>query len=154
LATPQRGGASSSGYIHERRKLTIRRLQNGIEKAAEIALCGRRAQNRLVKEKSPAPVLQSVVQIAKASESSNRFRLRNKRVVTNLTQRIKKAADRHWEDANASISPVASPHCYTKGKESKNSARKYPSTAEVWHCRHDAVGSLLRSFDLSPRRNF
>jgi hypothetical protein len=66
---------------------------------------------------------------------------------------IKKTASGHWQDANARISSVASPRRYTKGNSSKKSAGKYPSNerAEVWHCRRDAVGSLLRSLDLSPR---
>jgi hypothetical protein len=68
---------------------------------------------------------------------------------------VKKAADRHWEDANARISSVASPRRYTKSKESKKSAGKYPPNerADIWHCRKDAMGSLLRSLDLSPRCN-
>jgi hypothetical protein len=76
---------------------------------------------------------------------------------TRLTSRetIKKVADRHWEDANARISSVASPRRYTKSKESKKSAGKYPPSerAEIWHCRKDTMGSLLRSLDLSPRCN-
>jgi hypothetical protein len=76
---------------------------------------------------------------------------------TPLTSRetIKKVAHRHWEDANARISSVASPRRYTKSKESKKSAGKYPPNerAEIWHCRKDAMGSLLRSVDLSPRCN-
>jgi len=68
---------------------------------------------------------------------------------------IKKTASGHWQDANAKISSVASPRRYTTSKESKKSAGKSPPTerAEVWHCRQDAVGSLLRSLDLSPRCN-
>jgi hypothetical protein len=69
---------------------------------------------------------------------------------------IKKTASGHWQDANARISPVASPRRrYTTSNESKKSAGKYPpkERAEVWHCRQDAVGSLLRSLDLSPRCN-
>jgi hypothetical protein len=76
---------------------------------------------------------------------------------TPLTSRetIKKVADRHWEDANARINSVASPRRYTKSKESKKRAGKYPPNerAEIWHCRQDAMGSLLRSLDLSPRCN-
>ena len=59
---------------------------------------------------------------------------------------INKVADRHWEDANASISrPVAPPHRRTKAREVKKSAAKIPSTqrAEAWHCRQDAVGGLF-----------
>jgi hypothetical protein len=66
---------------------------------------------------------------------------------------IKKVADRHWQDANARTTSVASPRRHTKSKESKKSAGTPPSNAraEVWHCRQDAMGSLLRSLDLSPR---
>jgi hypothetical protein len=71
---------------------------------------------------------------------------------------VKKVADQHWQNANAKIIPVASPPRRTrrtKSKELKQSAGKYPPNerAEVWHCRQDAVGSLLRSLDLSPRCN-
>jgi len=67
----------------------------------------------------------------------------------------RKVADRHWQNTNAKIIPVASPRRHTKSEESKQSAGKYPQseTAEVWHCRQDAVGSVLRSLDLSPRCN-
>jgi hypothetical protein len=69
------------------------------------------------------------------------------------SQIIKKTPSGHWQDANARISSVTSSGRYTKGTGSKKSAGKYPSNerAEVWHCRRDAVGSLLRSLDLSPR---
>jgi hypothetical protein len=85
------------------------------------------------------------------------------------TETIKKVADRHWQDANAGIVSVASPRRHTKSKESKKSAATSPpnaagtspsnaagtspsnARAEVWHCRQDAMGSLLRSLDLSPR---
>jgi hypothetical protein len=65
---------------------------------------------------------------------------------------IKKVADPHWQDANARTTSVASPRPHTKSKESKKSAGTPPSNAraEVWHCRQDAMGSLLRSLDLSP----
>jgi hypothetical protein len=73
----------------------------------------------------------------------------------NDQSRDSQEADRHWQNANARIISVASPRRRTKGKESKRSAGKYPPNerAEVWHCRQDAVGSLLRSLDLSPRCN-
>jgi hypothetical protein len=66
---------------------------------------------------------------------------------------IKTAADRNWQDANARTILAASPRRHTKGKESKKSAGPSPSNAraEVWHCRQDAMGSVLRSLDLSPR---
>src|SRR6266480_5553072 len=65
---------------------------------------------------------------------------------------VKKVDDGHWQNANAkTMSP--SPRRHTKSKVSMQSAGKYPSNerAEVWHCRQDAMGSLLRSLDLSPR---
>jgi hypothetical protein len=66
---------------------------------------------------------------------------------------IKKVADRHWQDAHAGIVSVVSPRRHAISKESKKSAGTSPSNAraEVWHCRRDAMGSLLRSLDLSPR---
>ena len=67
---------------------------------------------------------------------------------------VQKTADRHWRDANASI-PVAPPRRQPKIKETKPSVAKSPPSqrTEVWHCRQDAMGSLLRTLDLSPRCN-
>jgi hypothetical protein len=63
--------------------------------------------------------------------------------------------DRNWRNANAKINPVESPRRHTKSNETKQSTGKnLPNkTAEVWHCRQDAMGTLLRSLDLSPRCN-
>jgi hypothetical protein len=68
---------------------------------------------------------------------------------------VKKVADQHWRNANAKIIPAASPPRRPKSKELKRSPGKNPTSerAEVWHCRQDAVGGLLRSLDLSPRCN-
>jgi hypothetical protein len=66
---------------------------------------------------------------------------------------IKKVADRHWQDANARVAVVEPHRRHAKSKESKKSAGTPPPNerAEAWHCRQDAMGSLLRSLDLSPR---
>jgi hypothetical protein len=71
------------------------------------------------------------------------------------SETTRKVASKHWQDANARITPVAPPRRHTKSKESKKTVGEYPVSAktEVWHCRQDAVGSLLRSLDLSPRCN-
>jgi adenylate cyclase len=62
-----------------------------------------------------------------------------------------------WDarDANATAMSVASPPRHAKSQESMKSAGQNPpkARAEVWHCRQDAMGSLLRSLDLSPRCN-
>jgi len=65
-----------------------------------------------------------------------------------------------WQDANARIAPSEPPHRrnITRehiAREPKKSAdsNATKARAEVWHCRQDAVGSLLRSLDLSPRCN-
>jgi hypothetical protein len=68
---------------------------------------------------------------------------------------VKKTAEQHWRNANAKLIEAASPPRRPKSKELKQSAAKYPTSqrAEVWHCRQDAMGSVLRSLDLSPRCN-
>ena len=65
---------------------------------------------------------------------------------------VKKVDDGHWQNANAKTMPPP-PRRHLKTKGSMQSAGKYPSNerAEVWHCRQDAMGSLLRSLDLSPK---
>jgi hypothetical protein len=62
-------------------------------------------------------------------------------------------ASPRWQNANARLIPVAPPRPHLKSKQAKQEAdRPQPKPrAELWHCRQDAVGSLLRSLDLSPR---
>lgn len=60
---------------------------------------------------------------------------------------------RHWQDAKAKIPPSQPPHLRKILREPKKSVDSTPPKvrAEVWHCRQDAMGDLLRSLDLSPR---
>jgi hypothetical protein len=64
-----------------------------------------------------------------------------------------KAADRHWQNANARLAPAPPPRRPAKARESKPGAGQAPpgKRAEAWHCRQDAVGGLLRTLDLSPK---
>jgi hypothetical protein len=68
---------------------------------------------------------------------------------------VNKVPDRHWRNANARMTPTAPSHRHPEKRESQQSAGKSPPSTrtEVWHCRQDAMGSLLRSLDLSPRCN-
>jgi len=61
-----------------------------------------------------------------------------------------------WRDANARIAPSEPPpHRRPIARETKKdtASNPPPARAEAWHCRQDAMGSLLRSLDLSPRCN-
>jgi hypothetical protein len=58
---------------------------------------------------------------------------------------------RHWQDSNARIVPSEPPH--RRGPKKSGDSNPPKARAEVWHCRQDAMGSLLRSLDLSPRCN-
>jgi hypothetical protein len=71
------------------------------------------------------------------------------------SETTRKIASKHWQDANARVTPVAPPRRHAKSKEPKKTVGEYPVSAKagVWHCRQDAMGSLLRSLDLSPRCN-
>ena len=64
-----------------------------------------------------------------------------------------KTPHRHWQDANASVAPSEPRHRHTIDRKRINSAANAPPRprAEAFHCRQDAVGSVLRSLDLSPR---
>jgi hypothetical protein len=70
-----------------------------------------------------------------------------------VPETIKKVEDRHWQDANARIVPTESSRRHARKSEPRKSGGTTASNAktEVWHCRRDAMGSLLRSLDLSPR---
>ncbi|MGO8909948.1 MAG: hypothetical protein ACLQDM_11630 [Bradyrhizobium sp.] len=76
---------------------------------------------------------------------------------TNKTETNKIEANkiprRRWRDANASVAPLEQPQRHNITREPNKSADSNPpkARAEVWHCRQDAMGSLLRSLDLSPR---
>jgi len=127
--------------------------------AAPASLVVERAQHQ--SEMKPAFALNE-------SAKSDRLELPNAGAVAEITvpatklmpadtqsaslETVKKVEDRHWQNASAKIIS-SSPRRHTKSKESNQSAGKYPPNerAEVWHCRQDAVGSLLRSLDLSPR---
>jgi hypothetical protein len=67
-----------------------------------------------------------------------------------------KIPSQRWQNANAKIAPSEPPpHRRPIAREPKKNTASNPPTAkaEVWHCRQDAMGSLLRSLDLSPRCN-
>jgi len=74
-----------------------------------------------------------------------------------VPETIKRVEKRRWQDANAKIVPTESSRRHVKRSEPRKSAGTTASNAktgtktEVWHCRRDAMGSLLRSLDLSPR---
>jgi hypothetical protein len=70
-----------------------------------------------------------------------------------VPETIKKVENRRWQDANARIVPTESARRHAKRSEPRKSAGTTAANAktEVWHCRRDAMGSLLRSLDLSPR---
>ena len=79
--------------------------------------------------------------------------------MTAAPEPIRKVENRRWQDANAKIVPTEkiipteSSRWHVKRSEPRKSAGTTVSSAktEVWHCRRDAMGSLLRSLDLSPR---
>jgi len=69
-----------------------------------------------------------------------------------VPETIKRVEKRRWQDANAKIVPTESSRRHVKRSEPRKSAGTTASNkTEVWHCRRDAMGSLLRSLDLSPR---
>jgi hypothetical protein len=72
---------------------------------------------------------------------------------TTKLETTKKVENRHWRDANAKIVPTEESRRHAKRNEPKKSGGTTASNAkpEPWHCRRDAMGSLLRSLDLSPR---
>jgi hypothetical protein len=74
---------------------------------------------------------------------------------TRVETAVKKAAGRPWQNANARLLPTAPPHRHIQSKEPKPTVSNPPPSerAEAWHCRQDAMGSILRSLDLSPRCN-
>jgi hypothetical protein len=66
---------------------------------------------------------------------------------------IKKVERRHWQDANARIVPTEPSRQHVKRNEPRKIEGTTAANAKTgpWHCRRDAMGSILRSLDLSPR---
>ena len=66
---------------------------------------------------------------------------------------IKKVEHRHWQDANARIVPTEPSRQHVKRNEPRKIEGATAANAKTgpWHCRRDAMGSILRSLDLSPR---
>jgi hypothetical protein len=65
----------------------------------------------------------------------------------------KKIGRRRWQDANAKLIEDSPPRRHTKARPEKKNANNDngKTTRNVFRCRQDAFGSLLRSLDLSPR---
>jgi hypothetical protein len=61
--------------------------------------------------------------------------------------------DASWQNANASIVPIAPLRRHVESRKPKPIAvRSLPNQrTEVWHCRQDATGDFLRALDLSPK---
>jgi hypothetical protein len=65
----------------------------------------------------------------------------------------KKIARRRWQDANAKLIDEPPPRRHKKARPEKTNAENDHGkrTGNVFRCRQDAFGGLLRSLDLSPR---
>ncbi len=65
----------------------------------------------------------------------------------------KKIGRRRWQDANAKLIADSPPRRHTKARPEKKNADndRGKTTRNVFQCRQDAFGGLLRSLDLSPR---
>jgi hypothetical protein len=62
-------------------------------------------------------------------------------------------ADRHGSGSRIAPSERSHRHTMTREPKVSESTKSPKPRAEVWHCRQDAMGSILRSLDLSPRCN-
>jgi hypothetical protein len=65
----------------------------------------------------------------------------------------KKTAHRRWQDANAKLIEDSPPRRHAKARPEKINADNGhgKTTSNVFRCRQDALGNMLRSLDLSPR---
>jgi len=65
----------------------------------------------------------------------------------------KKIGHPRWQDANAKLIADTPPRRHTRARPEKTNADndRGKTTSNVFRCRQDGLGSLLRSLDLSPR---
>jgi hypothetical protein len=66
---------------------------------------------------------------------------------------LKKIEHRHWQNSNAKLIADSPPRRQAKARPEKTNVDndQGKATSNVFRCRQDAFGSMLRSLDLSPR---
>ena len=131
--------------VPDQDKIGMAAVPNELAKSDRLELPNIRAETAIAPAAQAAPVEapSTKIETTKAETTTTD---------TNKTE-MNKIPRRRWRDANASVAPLEQPHRRNITREPNKSAGSNPpkARAEVWHCRQDAVGSLLRSLDLSPR---
>ena len=141
-ATPSVGSAGES--IADQSNIELAAVPNELTKSDRLPLPSAHASALVEAEASPPPE-PAMTPAETPPEVPD--------TIAATPEPIKKVESRRWQDANAKIVPTESSRRPAKRSEPRKSGGTTASNAktEVWHCRRDAMGSLLRSLDLSPR---
>ena len=136
--------------VPDQDKIGMAAVPNESAKSDRLELPNIRAETAIAPAAQAAPVEAPSTKIETTKTETNKAE--TNKIETNKTE-MNKIPRRRWRDANASVAPLEQPHRRNITREPNKSAGSNPpkARAEVWHCRQDAVGSLLRSLDLSPR---
>ena len=104
-------------------------------------------------EADPVPPVATTMPVEAPSSS---LETTNKAINETIRKTIdatpKKIARRHWQDSNAKLIADSPPRPHAKAQSEKTDADNDhgKTTSNVFRCRQDAFGNLLRSLDLSP----
>jgi hypothetical protein len=108
---------------------------------------------RQATESDPVPPLAMAVETPSSSPDTS-DRATDESTRNTLDPSPRKVAHRRWQNSNAKLIADDPPRRHAKVRSEKTNAdnNEHENTARnVFHCRQDALGTMLRSLDLSPR---
>jgi hypothetical protein len=136
-------------------------LPNEAAKSDRLPLSDIRAESETMPAAQPEPAETAPAGPETAAISGRRWRDANAKALPDETG-DENASNKEVEHPSRfgrngkhpGIAPPGPPHRRAIAKKPIESASSNPpKPREVWHCRQDAMGSMLRSLDLSPRCN-
>jgi hypothetical protein len=133
-------------------------LPNEAAKSDRLPLSDIRAESETMPAAQPEPAETAPAGPETAAISGRRWRDANAKALPDETG-DENASNKEVEHPsrfgrNGKHPGIAPPHRRAIAKKPIESASSNPpKPREVWHCRQDAMGSMLRSLDLSPRCN-
>ena len=104
-------------------------------------------------EADPVPPVATAMPVeAPSSSLETTDKAINETIRKTIDATPKKIARRHWQDSNAKLIADSPPPPHPKAQSEKTDADNDhgKTTGNVFRCRQDAFGNLLRSLDLSP----
>jgi hypothetical protein len=136
--------------VPDQSKIAMAPVPNEAAKSDRLELPVIRAATVIPPAAQPAPV--EAPSTETETNKTGTSKIETNKIETRKAE-TNKIPHRRWRDSNASVAPLEQPHrpAISSGPKMSTGSNPPKARAEVWHCRQDAMGSLLRSLDLSPR---